>query len=415
MNSKCILLARVSTNLQEIDAQLYELEKKAKNDGYSDIIKIQNFESGLQEENKIEGIQELKNYINTDKSIDCVYVWEISRIARLQKTIYSIITYLQENKIQLIVLNPFVKMLDDNYNMTKDFSIIAELYSQFAEIEVKTFIDRSRRQKKYNSENGKFCGGIKLYGYTVDDNGYYIINKEEADIIKTIYDLYINNDFGYGAIYKILKDKGINISSYKIQKIITESGYTGDISLQTNELRPQLYPQIISKDDYIKAMNKRNNNTKNTVPNYYYAYKLLICPECGHYYRCFDKETYQCWYHSFRNKDYKKCGNKKSISVKLLDFLLYYTVYNTKDGFILGNESIFYKIQENIKQITLDTIILLERKSHIIKIMENNGKINEYIIWGSNMSRKIYKLIDNDNLYDDIKIFNDKKYYNIEG
>lgn len=273
MKNKCILLARVSTNFQQIESQLSELEKIAEKDGYTkdNIIKIQNHESGIQDISNINGIQQLKQYIETDNNINCVYVWEISRIARLQETIYSFIKYLQKEKIQLIILHPYIKMYTDNKELTEKFSVLLTLYSQFTEIETQNFSDRSNRQKRYNSTHGKFSGGIKLFGYTTDENGYYVINNSEAEIIKKIYDLYINNDFGYTKIYNILKQQNINIPSYKIQKILVESGYTGDISLQENEKRPQLYPAIITTDEYIAAKNKRNKHTKKKEN------KLLLC------------------------------------------------------------------------------------------------------------------------------------------
>lgn len=419
MKNKCILLARVSTNCQQIESQLSELEKIAEKDGYTkdNIIKIQNHESGIQDISNINGIQQLKQYIETGNNINCVYVWEISRIARLQETIYSFIKYLQKEKIQLIILHPYIKMYTDNKELTENFSVLLTLYSQFTEIETQNFSDRSNRQKRYNSTHGKFSGGIKLFGYTTDENGYYVINNSEAEIIKKIYDLYINNDFGYTKIYNILKQQNINIPSYKIQKILVESGYTGDISLQENEKRPQLYPAIITTDEYIAAKNKRNKHTKKKENNYYYAYKLIKCTECGHYYRCFDKETYQCWYHGFRNRDYKKCSNNKTISIKLIDFLLYYTVYNTKNNFIMGDEKIFTDIQTSIEEVIFNTLQLNGRKSHIIKIIEKNKKIHDYIIWGTNPVRKIYKKLDNINNYNnynDIQEFNNILYYNIE-
>ena len=110
-----------------------------------------------------------------------------------------------------------------------------------------------------------------------------------------------------------------------------------------------------------------NTDTEKKENNYYYAYKLIKCTECGHYYRCFDKETYQCWYHGFRNRDYKKCSNNKTISIKLIDFLLYYTVYNTKNNFIMGDEKIFTDIQTSIEDVIFNTLQLNGRKSHIIK------------------------------------------------
>lgn len=421
---KAILLARVSTLYQNFESQLDELQFIAYKDGYSDdeIIKIYNKESGLKNIHELEGIKQLKIYIEAN-NIEAVYVWEISRIARKQSTIYDVINELKNKHIQLVIANPYIKMFRNNGSINKSFDIVLQLYAQLAEIEVEQFISRTTRAKKYLASHGKYMGGPKLYGYDYDNEGYYIIQDNEADIIKFIYELYVNNNFGYSIIQKKLKERNIKMSLSQIQRILSESGYTGDIMLQSSEKRPQLYPTIISSDIFKKAELKRLNNTENLqgdIPtNYYYAYKLIKCDICNHFFRCYDKETYQCWYHSFRNKDYEKCTNKISISVKLLDFILYYTVFGTSANFELGNKDYFEKIQNSILNISINVFDNLNgRKSKIIYITDKNNNIFTYIIWGCNPARKIYKKIQsnniNENNYIDIQLFNGEYFFNIE-
>ena len=83
----------------------------------------------------------------------------------------------------------------------------------------------------------------------------------------------------------------------------------------------------------------------------------------------------------------------------------------------MGDEKIFTDIQTSIEDVIFNTLQLNGRKSHIIKIIEKNKKIHDYIIWGTNSARKIYKKLDNINNYNnynDIQEFDNILYYNIE-
>ncbi len=91
---KCILLVRASTIMQTIEDQTAELVKMANNDGYkkpSQRIIIANNESGfeLSEEERL-GINSMKDYLENDDSIDCVYAWSVSRIGRNDKVNASV-------------------------------------------------------------------------------------------------------------------------------------------------------------------------------------------------------------------------------------------------------------------------------------------------------------------------------------
>ena len=94
---KCILLVRVSTERQSFDAQEQELFQLALSDGYaeSDIIPICEKESGIKlKEEERKGLNAMKELIESDSTINCVYAWEISRIARKKKILFSILDYM---------------------------------------------------------------------------------------------------------------------------------------------------------------------------------------------------------------------------------------------------------------------------------------------------------------------------------
>ena len=86
--AKAILLVRVSTDRQSFDEQEQQLFQLAIKDGYSEdnIIPICEKESGRKlKEDERKGLNKMKELIESDSSINCVYAWEISRIARSGK------------------------------------------------------------------------------------------------------------------------------------------------------------------------------------------------------------------------------------------------------------------------------------------------------------------------------------------
>ncbi|MBR3977383.1 MAG: recombinase family protein [Bacteroidaceae bacterium] len=63
-------------------------------------------ESGIKlSEEERAGLNRMKELVETGE-YDCVFAWEISRIARRKKILFSILEYLTERKIQLIIKEP---------------------------------------------------------------------------------------------------------------------------------------------------------------------------------------------------------------------------------------------------------------------------------------------------------------------
>ena len=88
---KCILLVRVSTEAQTYDEQEKELVDLALHYGYSynDIKAVAYKESAIKlKEEERAGLNEMKALIETGE-YDCVFAWEISRIARKKKILFQ--------------------------------------------------------------------------------------------------------------------------------------------------------------------------------------------------------------------------------------------------------------------------------------------------------------------------------------
>ena len=83
--------------------------------GKSQQIIIEGIESAIKlSEEERETLNKMKYYIEKDNEVDCVICWEPSRLARQQKVLFSVRDYLIAKKIQLYILNPYVKLLTDD-------------------------------------------------------------------------------------------------------------------------------------------------------------------------------------------------------------------------------------------------------------------------------------------------------------
>lgn len=334
--NKAILLVRVSTQKQDFDEQERELYQLALSDGFTDenIIPICEKESGIKlKEEERRGLNQMKEVISSG-GVTCVYAWEPSRIARKKKVLFSITEYLTERGIQLIIKEPYIKLLNPDGTINDGAETILTLFGQLAESEMRNKQARWTRTRIANSKAGIWNGGSHIrYGYTIDDKKRYIIDEEEASVIRLIYDLYTNSNMGQDSVRKELLRRGIELTQNRIQRILNFEGYTGrpvNSPYYMNgekkighELR---YPAIISEEVFEAAQEKKEtaNNMAHKGHNYYFGKGLLRCPECGHLYIAYKHSAlYMCVAYKHDNKDIVKCHNNTSININVLDTLLW--------------------------------------------------------------------------------------------
>jgi len=167
---KAIGLIRVSTQAQQLESQSVKVKEAMIRDGYKEdeILLIEDKESGskLSEEER-SGLTKLKRIIDTEQ-IEAVYAYEVSRISRLSSVVISIRDYLIARKIQLIILSPPVKLLDDVGNISPEANMLFQLFSSMAENETYLRVRRVTRGKEKKKAEGKLSSGKPIFGYTVN-------------------------------------------------------------------------------------------------------------------------------------------------------------------------------------------------------------------------------------------------------
>ena len=118
----------------------------------------------------------------------------------------------------------------------------------------------------------------KCYGYDKDKNGELVINKEQAEVVKLIFDLYLGGKSILG-IVKELKDRSIKSPAGKenwpkrsIEEMLRNEKYIGVSVVNVGGEEGQIYklnnshPAIISKEmfDVVKKEKLKRSNVELT-------------------------------------------------------------------------------------------------------------------------------------------------------
>lgn len=205
LNLRVCFYARVSTDKDE---QLHSLQSQIT--FFNDYIsKVPNWEFvGSYIDEGISGTQVKKReeFLRMTRDakrhkFDLILTKEISRFSR--STLDSI-KYTQE----LLSNGVGVYFLNDNINtILPDSELRLTIMSSIAQDEVRKLSERVSFGMKRSIDNGVVLGSSNIYGY-VKDKGKLVIDENEAQMIKIIFDRYANTTDGLSKVSRYLYDLG---------------------------------------------------------------------------------------------------------------------------------------------------------------------------------------------------------------
>jgi DNA invertase Pin-like site-specific DNA recombinase len=323
---KAILLVRVSTEAQDFTEQEREIYQMALNDGYSkeDIIPICEKESGIKlEEEERAGLNRMKELIE-EGNVDCVYCWEVSRIARRKKINFSVLEYLTRKKVQLIIKNPAITLFNRDGSINEGAEVVFTLFSQMAESEMRTKKERFKRSKDARRKQSYYTGGFILFGYTVDAEKRFIPKKDEAEFVQLIFNTYLTGKYSYRSLAKEFKELGLfasKVSEQFISSTLTNKAYAGLPSSVDNKMNLKtdgnIYPALVTVDmiEKCKEISKKNIiEPKKKYSTYYFGKNILRCPCCG---KVMTANKARNFYHC------TKCGSGMTVNINVVDSALW--------------------------------------------------------------------------------------------
>lgn len=375
---KVVAYCRVSTKkedqLNSLEAQKKFFEEHASNNPDYELIKIYADEglSGTKTKNRKQFNQMMMDA--KKGAFDIILVKDISRFARNTVDSLTNIRSLKELNIKILFLS---------YNNTVlgESEFILTVMSAIAQEESANTSYRVKSGKKSNAKNGRVPNFV--YGYNKTIGNYFTLttNELEANVVRRIFDMYVNVGFGASKIAITLNKEGFKTkrdckwTQNAISRILTNELYVGKIINGKDEVenfltgkrkkrdeldwyitdKPEL--KIIDEQIFMKAqktLKERHDafhitGKRNSAKHVFST--MLKCKCCGWSFRRTERSyvnTYVRWVCSGRNANgVSSCPNKTVIDeAELLSGIKQFLVG------VLGNkQDVLMKIKKEYERI----------------------------------------------------------------
>ena len=203
---KCYIYTRVSTSMQvdgySLDAQKDKLRKYA---DYQEMSIVGEYSDEGKSGKSVEGRPQFKQMLVDIESgkdnVDYVLVFKLSRFGRNAADVLSSLQKMQDYGVNLICV-------EDGIDSSKDAGkLMISVLSAVAEIERENILVQTMEGRRQKAREDRWNGGFAPYGYQLV-NGELIIAEDEAEIIRIIYDKFVNTTMGMAAIAAFLNNSG---------------------------------------------------------------------------------------------------------------------------------------------------------------------------------------------------------------
>ncbi|MFZ5988019.1 MAG: recombinase family protein [Bacillota bacterium] len=241
-----------------------------------------------------------------DGKIDMVITKSISRFARNTVTMLEAVRELKE-------LNINVYFEKENINsISGDGELLLTILASFAQEESRSVSENCKWRIRRRFADGEIVNLRFIFGYSIE-KGKIEINPQEAEIIRMIFEDYING-MGCTLIAKKLRDMGVQTmrggtwNADRVADIIKNEKYAGHALLQKKYVQDHLtkalvankgelpkyysentHPPIIDEATFkkaqeIMAFNRELNVGKKEAGHYPFTSKI-VCGRCGKNYK----------------------------------------------------------------------------------------------------------------------------------
>lgn len=237
---------------------------------------------------------------------DMVVTKDISRMAR------NVVDFLQSIR-ELKAIGIPVVFVNTNLS-TEDGELVLTMLAMVAQQESENTSKRIKFSKSLNAEKGKVPNLVYGYDKIIGDYFNLNINPFEANVVRRIYQMYINEEYGASKIAKILNEENIKTkrgckwTQNGICRILTNRMYCGIIINGKEEVKDFLTGDRIDKPEEEWKVTERPDLAIIDIDTFEIAQKkmeinkqkfsqghrkdckhvfstLLKCSDCGHFFR----------------------------------------------------------------------------------------------------------------------------------
>lgn len=239
--TKCYIYIRVSTAMQvdgySLEAQKERLTKFAE---FQDMEVVREYcdagKSGKSITGRPEFTQMLQDVADDKDGVEYILVFKLSRFGRNAADVLNSLQYIQDFGVNLICVEDGIDSSKDSGKLT------ITVLSAVAEIERENILVQTMEGRKQKAREGKWNGGQAPFGYTLDSKkGMLVVNPDEAEIVKIIFNKFVNEGLGADSISNYLNQHGYVKTKYRshelnyftrslVRKILDNPVYIGKIA-----------------------------------------------------------------------------------------------------------------------------------------------------------------------------------------
>lgn len=242
---KAAIYARVSSEQQVeksgLDAQISECEKYANLNGYEVV--------GLYKDEGISGAHGIQYRLGLEQLLtdakagkfDFLLVHELDRLAREMFVGMQIVAIVAECDILLIETSTGTAFADQG-------ALLGLVKLWGAGEDRKRILQRTKRGHIERAKKG-LMSGPPPFGYDKDAEGRLVIDEEEAELVRRIYELYLNQGHHLEAIARLLNAEGVKTRRAKLNEA-GKNRFRGANQWQISTLRC-LFRNTIYKGTYV--------------------------------------------------------------------------------------------------------------------------------------------------------------------
>ena len=364
---KALVMIRVSTERQKIEDQHNEMEVFCHNEGYDEIVFVEDRGASaikLDDSYRMM-IGQVKEEIDRDPGIRCFAVWELSRAFRNELVFQEVKQFLVERRIQFLVKNPYLKLLNPDGSVNPGMEVAVTLMATLAKQEMELKKERFKRAKDSMRKQGRYTGGHCIkFGYAVDEGGYFVIDEENSKLVRLVFEMYATGKWSVRRLYDELTERGYRINYHLVNRMVADRSYVDG-----------RYPQMISQElwDRCEAVRKRNFLSIPKGRRHCFGSGLFRCSCCGNL-MVADAVQYRCRKHK-RYSAPPHCENSMTVRIENLDGLLW---------FVASQEEVKYRMiqyRDRKGEIEKEVSVLREKveaaRKGVSSLKEKRARINE--------------------------------------
>jgi site-specific DNA recombinase len=244
-----------------------------------------------------DAVQEIQRDALQNK-FDILLVFMFDRLGRREDETPFVVEWFAKNDIEVWSVKEGQQRFDTHVDKLLNYI----RYWQASGESIKTSVRTKTRMEQLTKE-GCFTGGVVPFGYRLEhkgrtnkrnqDVGDLVIDPDEAEIVKLIFQKYLYEGYGAQRLCRYLTEQGIknkkgrNIPTTSINRIIKNPIYTGVIRNGDSQSDVLTDLQIIDEETFEKAqrMMERRVTHHSDVPLNTKGQSLLVrniyCGHCG--------------------------------------------------------------------------------------------------------------------------------------